>query len=136
MPFTTIPTLSDGSVLTAGHLNLLGDNANFLASLGGIPNLAFSHVATSTGQSLYWHIRHRHRYLYVLVSFVNNADYFNVKFNGTTVYTNGDPSGTPTIKCDLNSLSLTVGNWYVVQVDCGFVGGSSMDLKLIYEYPS
>lgn len=136
MSYTTIPTLADGQVLTASWLNLLADNANFLNSLGGVPNLAFSHVATSTGQSLYWHIRHRHRYLYVLVSFVNNADYFNVKYNGTTVYTNGDPSGTPTIKIDLNALSLTVGNWYVVQVDCGFVAGSSMDLKLIYEYPS
>lgn len=136
MPYNTITNLSDGTVLTAAWLNNLADNANFLASLGGIPNLAFSHVATSTGQSLYWHIRHRHRYLYVLVSFVNNADYFNVKFNGSTVYTNGDPSGTPTIKCDLNSLGLTVGNWYVVQVDCGFVAGSSMDLKLIYEFPT
>ena len=136
MPYTTIPTLSDGSILTAAHLNTLADNVNFLNSLGGIPNLAFSHVATSTGQSLYWHMRHRHRYLYVLVSFVNNADYFNVKYNNSTVYTNGDPSGTPTIKCDLNSLGLTVGNWYVVQVDCGFVAGSSMDLKLIYEFPT
>ena len=136
MPYTAISSVSDGNILTAAWLNTLADNANYLNSLGGIPNLAFSHVATSTGQSLYWHIRHRHRYLYVLVSFVNNADYFNVKFNGTSVYTNGDPSGTPTIKCDLNSLSLTVGNWYVVQVDCGFVGGSSMDLKLIYEYPT
>lgn len=136
MSYTTIPTLADGQVLTASWLNLLADNANFLSGLGGIPNLAFSHVATSTGQSLYWHIRHRHRYLYVLVSFVNNADYFNVKYNGTTVYTNGDPSGTPTIKCDLNSLGLTTGAWYTVQVDCGFVAGSSMDLKLIYEYPS
>ena len=136
MPYTPIRPLSDGSILTAAWLNTLADNANYLNSLGGIPNLAFSHVATSTGQSLYWHMRHRHRYLYVLVSFVNNADYFNVKYNGTTVYTNGDPSGTPTIKIDLNALSLTVGNWYVVQVDCGFVAGSSMDLKLIYEYPS
>jgi hypothetical protein len=136
MAYTTIPTLSDGTILTAAWLNTLADNANYLNSLGGVPNLAFSHVATSTGQSLYYHIRHRHRYLYVLVSFVNNADYFNVKYNGSTVYTNGDPSGTPTIKIDLNSLSLTVGNWYVVQIDCGFVGGSSMDLKLVYEYPS
>ena len=136
MPYNTITNLSDGTVLTAAWLNNLADNANFLASLGGIPNLVFSHVATSTGQSLYWHMRHRHRYLYVLVSFVNNADYFNVKYNGSTVYTNGDPSGTPTIKCDLNSLGLTVGNWYAVQVDCGFVAGSSMDLKLIYEFPT
>jgi len=136
MPYTAISSVSDGNILTAAWLNTLADNANYLNSLGGIPNLAFSHVATSTGQSLYWHIRHRHRYLYVLVSFVNNADYFNVKYNTTTVYTNGDPSGTPTIKIDLNPLSLTVGNWYVVQVDCGFVGGSSMDLKLIYEYPT
>ncbi len=136
MAYTTIPTLSDGSILTAAHLNLLADNANYLNSLGGVPNLPFSHVATSTGQSLYYHIRHRHRYLYVLVTFVNNADYFNVKYNTTSVYTNGDPSGTPTIKCDLNALSLTVGNWYTVQIDCGFVAGSSMDLKLIYEYPT
>ena len=136
MPYTTIPSVSDGNVLTAAWLNTLADNANYLASLGGIPNLAFSHVATSTGQSLYWHMRHRHRYLYVLVTFVNNADYFNVKYNGSTVYTNGDPSGTPTIKLDLNPLSLTVGNWYTVQVDCGFVGGSSMDRKLIYELPT
>ncbi len=136
MPYTAISSVSDGNILTAAWLNTLADNANYLNSLGGAPNLAFSHVATSTGQSLYWHIRHRHRYLYVLVSFVNNADYFNVKYNTTTVYTNGDPSGTPTIKIDLNSLSLTTGNWYVVQVDCGFVGGSSMDLKLIYEYPT
>ncbi len=136
MPYTTISSVSDGNILSAAWLNTLADNANYLASLGGSPNLAFSHVATSTGQSLYWHMRHRHRYLYVLVTFVNNADYFNVKYNGSTVYTNGDPSGTPTIKLDLNPLSLTVGNWYTVQVDCGFVGGSSMDLKLIYEFPT
>ncbi len=136
MAYTTIPTLSDGSILTASHLNLLGDNANYLNSLGGIPNLAFSHVATDVGQSLYWHMRHRHRYLHVIVSFTNTTDYFNVKYNGSTVYSNGNPSGTPTISCDLNSLGLTVGNWYVVQVDCGFVAGSNMDLKLIYEYPS
>jgi hypothetical protein len=136
MAYTTIPTLSDGSILTASHLNLLGDNANYLYSLGGIPNLGFPHVATSTGQSLYWQVRHTHRYLYVLVSFVNNADYFNVKYNGSTIYTNGDPSGTPPVKGDLNSLGLTIGNWYTVQVDCGFVAGSSMDLKLIYEWPT
>ncbi len=136
MPFVTIPTLSDGSVLTASHLNLLGDNANYLAGLGGIPNLAFSHVATSTGQSLYWHIRHRHRYLYVLVDWTNNADYIRVYYNNTKVHDDGDPSGSDTIKCDLNSLSLTVGNWYQVRVEVGFVGGSSMDLKLIYEYPT
>jgi len=136
MPFTTIPTLSDGTVLTAGHLNLLGDNANYLASLGGIPNLAFSHVVTSTGQSLYWHMRHKHRYLYVLVDWTNNADYIRVYYNNTKVHDDGDPSGSDTIKCDLNSLGLTVGNWYQVRVEVGFVAGSSMDLKLIYEYPT
>ena len=66
----------------------------------------------------------------------DNANYLNVKYHTTSVYANGDPSGTPTIKCDLNSLGLTVGNWYTVQVDCAFGGGSSMDLQLIYEYPT
>ena len=136
MPYSTIPTLSDGTILTAAHLNLLADNANYLNSLGGVPNLPFSHVATSTGGTMYWHIRHRHRYLYVLVDWVNNADYLRIYYNGTKVHDDGDPSGSDTIKCDLNSLGLTVGNWYAIRAEFGFVAGSSMDLKLIYEFPT
>ncbi len=136
MPYTTIPTLSDGSILTAAHLNLLADNSNFLAGLGGIPNLAFSHVVTSTGQSLYWHMRHRHRYLHVLVDWTNNADYLRIYYNNTKIHDDGDPSGSDSLTLDLNSLGLTVGNWYEIRAEVGFVGGSAMNLKLIYEYPS
>jgi len=136
MPFTTIPTLSDGAVLTASHMNLLGDNCNYLAGLGGIPNLAFSHLSTSTGGTQKWHVRHYHRYLYVLVDWTNNADYLRIYYNNTKIHDDGDPSGSDSLKLDLNSLGLTVGNWYEVRFEFGFVGGSAMDLKLFYEHPT
>jgi hypothetical protein len=136
MAYTTIPTLSDGTILTASHLNLLADNANFLASLGGIPNLAFSHLATSTGGTQKWHMRHRHRYLYVNVVWTNNADYLRIYYNGTKIHDDGDPSGTDALKLDLNPLSLTVGTWYEIRAEFGFVAGSAMDLQLIWEFPT
>jgi hypothetical protein len=136
MPYTNIPTLADGQILTAAHLNLLAGNANFLGGLGGVPAVSFPHYTTSTGGSKSWHIRHRHRYLHVYVDFVANPDYFQVYYNNVQVYNNGDPSGTLTLNLDLNGLTLAVGGWYEVRVNAGFVGGSSMSVKLIWESPT
>lgn len=136
MPYTNIPTLADGQVLTASHLNLLANNANYLSGLGGAPNVAFAHWITSDGGSKYWHIRHRHRYIKIYVTFTNNPDYFRVYYNGVQLYNNGDPSGTLNLSLDTNSLGLTVGTWYELRIDAAFVAGSALQLKLMWASPT
>lgn len=135
MPYTAIPTLADGQILTASHLNLLADNANYLGSLGAMPNAAFAQWRTDVGGSKYWHIRHRHRYLKAYVEYTANPDYFRIYYNGTQVYNNNDPSGSATLSIDLNSLGLTVGTWYELRCDAAFVAGSALALKLLWESP-
>lgn len=132
MAYTSIPTLSDGAILTASHLNTLGDNANFLGGLGGLPNVAFRQLRTSDAGSTYFHIRHRHRYLKAYYE-STNCDFIKITYNGTLVLNDGDPDAAQTYSIDLNSLGLTVGNWYEIQVETAFTGGGELKFKLMWE---
>lgn len=133
MAYTTIPTLSDGAVLSAAHLNLLADNANWLGALGGLPNVAFPQWRTSSAGSVYYHIRHRHRYLRVYYETTGTCDFIKITYNGTLIKNNNDPDAAETYVIDLNSLGLTVGTWYEIRVETAFVGTAELRFKLMWE---
>jgi hypothetical protein len=135
MAYTAIPTLSDGAILSASHLNLLADNANYLASLGELPNVAFRQLRTSSAGSTFFHIQHRHRYLKAYYE-STNCDYIKIYYNGTQVKNDGDPDAAETYSMDLQTLipSLVVGNWYEIEVQTAFVGTGELKLKLMWEH--
>jgi hypothetical protein len=72
----------------------------------------------------------------VLVEHTGNPDYMRVYFNGTQLYNNGDPSGSATLSLDTNALGLSVGAWYQVQIDLGFVSNTATAIKLIWQDPT
>ena len=135
MAYTSIPTLSDGAILSASHLNLLAANANYLGGLGALPNVAFRQIRTSSAGSTFFHMRHRHRYLKAYYE-STNCDYIKIYYNGSQVMNDGDPDAAQTYSMDLNALTLTVGNWYEIEVQTAFVGTGELKLKIMWESPT
>lgn len=138
MPYTTIPTLSDGNILSASYLNLLGDNSNYLGSLGGLPNVAFQQWRTSSAGSMYYHIRHRHRYLKAYYETTGTCDFIKITYNGTLIKNDGTPDASETYSIDLNNTGIitptpTVGQWYEIQVETAFDGAGELKFKLMWE---
>lgn len=90
MPYTTVPTKSDGDVLTAAHLNILSANQEFLYALANQANVPFNSwrdtVSLLDGDVQKWWIRHRGRYLhYKITSEGGGWEYARVYFNGVKV---------------------------------------------------
>ena len=135
MAYTSIPTLSDGAILSASHLNLLAQNVNYLGGLGALPNVAFRQIRTSSAGSTFFHMRHRHRYLKAYYE-STNCDYIKIYYNGSQVMNDGDPDAAQTYSIDLNALTLTVGNWYEIEVQTAFVGTGELKLKIMWESPT
>ena len=132
MPYTAIATVADGDILTASYLNTLGANANYLGGLGGLPNVAFRQLRTSDAGSTFFHMRHRHRYLKAYYE-STNCDYIKIYYNGSQVMNDGDPDAAQTYSMDLNALTLTIGNWYEIEVQTAFVGTGELKLKVMWE---
>ncbi len=132
MAYTSIPTLSDGTILSAAYLNLLAANANYLGGLGALPNIAFRQVRTNSAGSTFFHMRHQHRYLKAYYE-STNCDYIKIYYNGTQVMNDGDPDAAQTYSMDLNALGLTVGNWYEVELQTAFVGTGELKFKIMWE---
>ncbi len=135
MAYTSISTVADGDILTASYLNTLASNANYLGGLGGLPNVAFRQIRTSSAGSTFFHMRHRHRYLKAYYE-STNCDYIKIYYNGTQVMNDGDPDAAQTYSIDLNALTLTVGNWYEIEVQTAFVGTGELKLKIMWESPT
>lgn len=90
MPWDSIPTFVDGTVLTASALNRLSANQEFLHSLGNSANVPFnSHRSTQStldSADAQWFVRHRLDYLhYKVLSYGGNWDYARVYYNGWKV---------------------------------------------------
>ena len=135
MPYTSISTVADGDTLTAYHLNILAANANYLGGLGGLPNVAFRQLRTSDASSTFFHMRHRHRYLKAYYE-STNCDYIKIYYNGSLVKNDGDPDPAEPYSIDLNSLGLTIGNWYEIEVQTAFVGTGELKFKIMWESPT
>lgn len=68
MPYSTLPTLSDGQILTASYLNSLSANQAFVfgvANVANIPFNSFSKLDNHIDQNdMIWYIRHRLAFLH------------------------------------------------------------------------
>lgn len=90
MPYTTVPILADGTVLSAAHLNLLSANQSFLYGVGNQANTPFNtfrsvHV-TLDADIMMWYIRHRTDYLHWKISSQGSGwNYARLYWNGVKV---------------------------------------------------
>lgn len=89
MPYTTPPTFSNGSVLTATQLNTLSDDVEYLYSITHGMNMPFtSETSTATGDTRHWEFRRQGRYLhYKIRSTQNDTDQIDITVNGNIEYT-------------------------------------------------
>lgn len=120
MPYTTPPTFVDGQYASATQLNDLSDNIEFLNGVMAGPNISFQSITWDTNSGEHtWYMRYRHRYLHYSFQIASDpADDVKIYVNGTLVFHDGAPGeGFQTSYVDLNSLGLTVGNWYPVRFE-------------------
>src|SRR4029077_9186058 len=87
MPYVTIPTFTDGSILSASALNTLSGNAAFLYGVANNANIPFnSYTATKVDSTVaQWYVRHRLRYYHWQVKSDSPFDYARVYYNGVKV---------------------------------------------------
>lgn len=120
MPYTTVPSRSDGDVLTAAHLNILSANQEFLNGLANRANPPFNSFRKGGGSltqaHMIWFGRHQNQYFHYNVESSPGADYIRIYWNDTKVA--GD-EGTPTSfagYADLNDPSTwpnVTGSWAI-----------------------
>lgn len=121
MPYTTIPTKSDGDILSASYLNILSGNQEFLYSLSNGVNAPFnswrSTQSTLDSTDMVWMGLHKLRYFhYKLTSQGGAWDYARVYFSGVKLAGNEAGATTLSGSYDLTSwagLPNLVGAWVV-----------------------
>ena len=90
MPYTTIPTVTTGQVLSAAYLNLLSANIAFLYGVANQSNTPFNsfrstHV-TLDKDIMLWYLRHKVRYLHWKVTSQGSSwNYCRIYFNNVKV---------------------------------------------------
>jgi hypothetical protein len=90
MPYTTIPTFTDGTILSASALNTLSSNQAFLYGVANNANVPFNsfravHV-TLDKDIMQWSIRHRVPWLHwKIISMAGAWNYARVYYNGVKV---------------------------------------------------
>lgn len=95
MPYTSIPTLSNGNVLNASHLNTLSANQEFLYALANQPNIPFSSYRDTIALLVHpWDTRHKNRYLHYKITAASNWDYCRIFWNGVKLA--GNEAGATT----------------------------------------
>lgn len=159
MSFTTPPTFSDDTVLSAAQLNILSSDIAYLEGLAGGVNVAFPRQAelrgegAFLGQGQFWRMRHRSTALHFDWNWTvdaGNTDHLDitVTYAGSTIFSDGSVTGTGNSEeiIDLTPYSLTTGNWYEINVlvipeDSGgtfdpIVGATDSWVNAIYESDS
>ena len=122
MAWTSPPTFVTGAVLSAAQLNILSDDVEYLYGIAQQVQIPFATLVTADDLSAAnngWRILYTHRYLHYRISidgwnctlmqiYANNA----LVFNDTVTRINYVWAGY----VDLNSLGLTVGQWYTLHL--------------------
>lgn len=120
MAWSPIPTLADGNLLSAAHLNTLSNNQEYLYSLSNAANAPFNSWAAETSDvdngDAEWVIRHRLPYYHyrIVVEDGSNIDYIRVFYNGVKIAATEGPTGVFAGYYDLTSwagLPNLVGAW-------------------------
>lgn len=89
MPWQSIPTKTDGEILSASYLNLLSANQEFLYALANQANVPFASQRTTTNlfdaSTMRWWGKHRLRYFHFKVATVANWNFARLYFNGVKI---------------------------------------------------
>lgn len=87
MPYTTLPTLVDGQILSSSFLNGLATNQAFVFGVANVANIPFNSYTGLKVDSttMNWYIRHRLRYLHWQVKSDAAFDYARIYYNGVKV---------------------------------------------------
>lgn len=137
MAYVPVATKADGDILTAGLLNQLADNCQFLFGIASQINIPFvSETTVAGGNFTYkYRIRHQHRYLhYYIAQIASTSDNLDLNYNGTTIYNDGGDRTAPYAwsgHIDLNDTGIitptpTIGNFYEVYVSMTQKTGSGV----------
>lgn len=95
MAYQTVPTFSDGSILSASDLNILADNTEFLHGLVSGINVPFTKFVydsiTFDETRSEWEMIHTARYLHYKLSLIGSEDLetLSIVVNGTTKLIDG-----------------------------------------------
>lgn len=141
MAWTSPPTFADGNYLSAAQLNTLSNDVAHVWAAVQQPAPPFIRVAFSGASTWTGGIRHKHRYLYYNIYLESGThETLSIAYNGTTLYTDGVDRTAPYSwagTLDLNSLGLTVNDWYTVSVSFDKSSGSATCyVNCLWEQPS
>lgn len=131
MPFSTPPTFTDGSVLSASQLNLLSNNDIYFQSLlGNNNNTGFMTEDISTDRdSAIWVFKRSRQYLHYNIEMLSgDSDRLIIFVNGDIELNDGvNRTGyTWTGYFDLDAITspVSVGAVYEVYINIEFISGS------------
>jgi hypothetical protein len=148
MAYTTPPTFSDGSILSASQLNILSDDVEYLYGTVQQTNAATFAYELGPGdgaseEAARWVIRHKtNTFRYSMIVTQGTIDSVDIDFQpvagGTAVevFTDGtNRSATYTYSgtVDISAKGFTVGNWYTVIVTATGQSGSSVNKLIVYD---
>lgn len=138
MAYQTNPTFSDGNVLSASQLNILGDNIAFLHSIVSGVNQPFTgQTMTGSGDSRSYTFRRQGRYLHFQCTNVtNDIDEFYIRIEGTREFSDASNHSGPYVYSDVIDLTTTtaapaVGDFYEVHAEIVFLSGPN-ELSIDY----
>lgn len=125
MAYTTPPTFTTGSILSAAQLNILSDNIEYLNGFVVGTSPAMVSVNIPVDGDVLFLIRHTQRYLH----FKYRAnDRIRVYYNATQVYGVDDVPGDQTVVVDLNPFGLVMNQIYTLK----FSIASTADPLFVY----
>lgn len=123
--WTTPPTFSDGSALSASQLNILSQDLEYLYGIvqtaqPAFPSHFFNQDLTSSNNG--WAIRYQHRYFHYKMKLLTNQNKnLHLFVNGTDYTLDSTTRSSPYTYSgyiDVNAQGLTVGNFYDIYFTC------------------
>lgn len=141
MPYTAIPSQSDGNTLTATYLNTVADDIEFLHGIAERPNVGFHSVYTTVDATHYYTYLHLHDYLLysivavgatgggeseavVTISYSTDGTTYSGLTGGSISATQGTHTGS------IDVSARTVGDPYYIRVAVEI--NDSTSVKLLY----
>lgn len=112
MAYTTPPTFNTGDILSAGNLNILSDDIEYLNGFVVGTSPAMVSVNIPVDGDVLFIIKHTQRYLKVKY---RAQDRCRIWYNGTNVYDQSGTIGDQTVSIDTNSAGLTLNQFYTLK---------------------
>jgi hypothetical protein len=140
MAWSTPPTFSDGSTLSATQLNTLSDDLSFLYGVLKAPQMTFpSHFFNRdlASDNNGWTIRYYHRYIHYRIRITSNSiSSVKMYVNGTEYVISSTEQTVGHVYSsyvDVNAQGLTVGEFYTVYFVIDLGGLSSAIVEYVIQ---